>query len=97
VGLNSSSDCTYLSAELNGRKVSVQVNTGYQCNVGGHNLIPDFELKPMNPEWIGWKSCDNMYVLGTAEINVAIGKTSFSVNVLVCTEMQELILSPPYK
>ena len=84
VGLNSFSDCTYLSAELHGRKVSVQLNTGYQCNVIGRNLIPDVELKPMNPEWIGWKFCDNMSVLGTAEINLAIGKMSFSVNVVVC-------------
>ena len=84
VGLNSFSDCTYLSAELHGRKVSVQLNTGYQCNVIGRNLIPDVEFKPMNPEWIGWKCCDNMSVLGTAEINLAIGKMSFSVNVVVC-------------
>jgi hypothetical protein len=92
VGLNSFSDCTYLSAELNGRKVSLQLNTGYQCNVVGRNFIPHVELKPMDPEWVGSKCCDNLSVLGTAEINLAIGKMSFSVNVVVCTEMQELIL-----
>jgi hypothetical protein len=51
VGLNSSSDCTYLSVELNGRKVSLQLNTGYQCNVVVRNFIPNVELKPLNPEY----------------------------------------------